>query len=321
MVVNFSEEWKELEKAMGQRPLFSGTIHENRKILAELETGKPAFPGEPESVKTSDVEVKSKDGAIIKLRTYYPLNGTYGPLPIGFYSHSGGNCIGDIETDDHFLRSLCTAVPAVLVQVEYRLAPENKWPKMFEDAIAGLDWTRSNIEKLGGDSQKFFVIGDSSGGGLAASLSLWDRDSGHNSLKGQVLIQPNVISRSKIPSDKLHLFESFLRVGEDAAFINDKSMEKCWDAYNPVDNKLDNYIFPYLHPTHTNLPKAFVTLNSEDVLRDDAYQYAKLLEENGTEVETKEFIGYPHSFFRLPQLQATLDWFDVVNQGIDFVLN
>lgn len=321
MVVNFSEEWKELEKGLGQRPLFSGTVDDFRKTFGQVGSADPPFPGEPGNVKTTDEEVKSEDGTSIKLRTYYPLNGTYGSLPVGFHAHGGGYCLGDIEMDDHFLRSLCTALPAVLVQVEYRLAPESKWPKMFEDGIAGFEWTLANIEKLGGDPQKFFAMGDSAGGGLAAALALRDRDLGRNSLKGQVLIQPNVIKRSQIPSERLDLFNSFVRVGADAAVVNDKTMEVFWDAYHPVDNKLDNYIFPYLHPSHKNLPKTFVTFNSEDVLRDDGYQYAKLLEENGVEVRTKEFIGVPHSFFVFPPLKATLEWFDAVKGGINYVLN
>lgn len=321
MPVNYAQDWLEVEKLLGMRPLFSGSVDEIRQQFAVVAQNpqKPDYGPAPSSVESFEYSTSSPTNPKVTLRVYKP-KGVEGPLPIGFYTHGGGLVLGNLESDDYMLRCVSQAVPAVIVQVDYRLAPETKFHGIFEDVYAGFQWTLENAEKLGGDRKRLFVAGDSSGGCLAAAVALKDRDDGTRAIRGQVLLQPNTVHHDLLPDDKKHLFTSFDRVGKDGACVNSDTLTTMWTASRP-DGEPGKYMCPYLHPDgHKDLPKAFVFFNSEDCLRDDGANYAQLLADSGVDVKTKEYVGYPHVWFTFPPLAKTREFFDDFVGAIRHVL-
>lgn len=299
MTVEFSPAWLELEKKIGYRPLLPATINEMREALTESGQ-KPDYPGaSPENVTRIDKLIKTPNNDNLRLRIYIPTK-TEQPLPLGYYTHGGGMCLNAFEPDDHLVASISSALPAIMVQVDYRLAPEHPWPAQFQDAYDGFLWTVQQTQEFGADKDSIFVTGDSAGGNLAASIALKDRDDGNHFVKGQALLQPLVVNERFLPEERKSLFTSHEENGAETAFANRDTMNLFWESYNPKGNQIDSYIFPYLHTSHKSLPPAFITYNGADVLRDHGKRYAELLSQNGNKVATKEYPGLPHCWFLFP---------------------
>ncbi|KAA8914124.1 hypothetical protein TRICI_003021 [Trichomonascus ciferrii] len=296
MPIDFSPKWLELEESLGYRPLLPATISQMRSALAEGGP-QPNYPGAiPENVEKFDKIIQTPNNNRLRLRIYIPKD-LKQPLPMGYYTHGGGMCLNAFEPDDHLVASISSALPAIMVQVDYRLAPEHPWPAQFQDAYDGFLWTVEHATEFGAHKDSIFVTGDSAGGNLAASIALKDRDVGNHFVKGQVLLQPLVVNEDFLPEERKSLFTSYDQLGLETAFVNSDTIKLFWKSYKPKDGRLDPYIFPYLHNSHKDLPPAFITYNGADVLRDHGKRYAELLSQNGNKVETKAYPGFPHCWF------------------------
>ncbi len=162
------------------------------QLLAAME-----IPPNP-NVTSEDRMVPGPDGAPdIKVRIYRPTDAT-GTLPGIYFIHGGGMILGDIDGEDAVATQICERVDAVVVSVEYRLAPEHPYPAPVEDCYAGLVWMARNASELRFDPDRLAVYGGSAGGGLTIAISMLARDRGFPALRFQMPIYPMIDDRNEI---------------------------------------------------------------------------------------------------------------------------
>jgi acetyl esterase len=175
------------------------------------------------------------------------------------------------------------------VSVDYRLAPEHKFPAGLEDCLAATEWVLAHAGELGADGSRVFVAGDSAGGAMAAVVTLLLRDKGVMGLAGQILLYP-VTAYYDPPS------ASYLEMAEGYGLTR-KGMMWFWDHYlNNKSEALDYRVAPLLASSLAGLPRAFVVTAEYDVLRDEGQAYAKRLEEAGVDVTQVFAEGMNHGF-------------------------
>jgi acetyl esterase len=167
-------------RAVGGKP----TVEALRQI--NLELGR-TLGGAPEPVAAIEDRAIDVDGRSLRVRVYRP--DSYAPLPVILYCHGGGFVWGEPEGYDFLSRALAKECGALLLALDYRLAPEHPYPAALEDVEAGLRWTFENAERLGGDADRVAIAGDSAGGTLAAVIAQRSRQSGRK-LAAQMLLYP-----------------------------------------------------------------------------------------------------------------------------------
>jgi acetyl esterase len=221
------------------------------------------------------------------------------PQPALIYFHGGGWVIGDLESHDQLCRALANAIPAIVVAVDYRLAPEHKFPAAVEDAIAATRWIAGNAERLGIDAARLAVAGDSAGGNLAAVVSLDARDRGGPRLLHQVLIYPGTDMRMGWPSLERHAQQLPLtRAGMQwfvAHYLRNDS------------DKLDWRASPLLASSLANLPPALIVTAGFDPLCDEGEAYAEALRKAKVAVALARFEGQIHGFANMGRIIADAD--------------
>ncbi|MEY2588778.1 MAG: acetyl esterase [Acidimicrobiaceae bacterium] len=247
--------------------------------------------GEPEDVDA--VESRSVPGpdGDIPVRVYRPAAAPLGdPRPILVWYHGGGWVIGDLDTADVTCRSLANATGAIVVSVDYRLAPEHRFPAAVDDCVAALEWVIAHGDELSGDPSRIAVGGDSAGGNLAAVVSLDARDKGI-ALRHQLLVYPVTDATLSQPSMEENA-ESYLLTKESMVWFVDHYLGAQGD---PKD--------PRLSPLHADelagVAPATVFTAEFDPLRDEGEAYAERLREADVPVELTRFDGMVHSFFAL----------------------
>lgn len=246
--------------------------------------------GEPEDVAAAlDRTVPGLAGEV-PVRVYQPMGEKAEGLPVVLYLHGGGFISGDLETHDPQCRMLANHVPAIVVAVNYRLAPEAPYPAAIEDCFAVLQWLVANASSIGGDARRMAVVGDSAGGNLAAVIPLMARDRGLPPLAAQVLIYP--------------MTDATLACGSliDNAFIPPFTLVDCvksWQLYLAGnEDRRDGYISPLHAKNLAGLPPALVITSEFDILADEGEAYADRLQAAGVRVEHEEFQGMIHGFFQ-----------------------
>jgi acetyl esterase len=251
------------------------------------------------------VQEAEAGGREIAVRLYRPVE-TTGTLPVVVFFHGGGFVVCTLETHDPYCRALATEAKAVVVSVDYRLAPEHKFPAGVEDALAATQWVLEHVGEFGGDGSRVFVGGDSAGGTLAAVVALLLRDKGVTGLAGQILLYP-VTAHYDPPT------ASYVEMAEGYGLTR-KGMVWFWDHYlNDKSEAKDFRAAPLMAASLSGLPRAFVVTAEYDVLRDEAQAYAKRLEEAGVEVThvfgegmNHGFAASPNEFPFLPQAKELL---------------
>ncbi|MDH3714406.1 MAG: alpha/beta hydrolase [Gammaproteobacteria bacterium] len=242
---------------------------------------------------TEDIAVPGPGGPI-PVRLYRPAD-VEGPLPVLVYYHGGGHVIGSIETHEAITRALANGASCLVASVDYRLAPESKFPAAAEDSFVALQWIAANAGKIGADATRIAVGGDSAGGNLAAVATLMAREAGEPALVLQLLVYPVTDFACNTPSyatyasgfgslqaPTMHWFrDHYLRGPGDAAD---------WRAAPLQAARLDD------------LPPACILLAQCDVLRDEGAAYAERLTAAGVPVEEVEYPGMIHGFFALAPL-------------------
>jgi acetyl esterase len=250
----------------------------------------PATDPEPVS-QVRDVRIAGPVGDVA-VRIYRPVSDD-AALPALVYAHGGGFVFCDLDSHDELCRNLANRVGAVLVSVDYRLAPENPWPAGADDLYAALRWVADNTDALGVDPQRIVVGGDSAGGNLAAVTTLMARDRGGPVLRAQVLLYPVI-------APDFHS-ESYRQFGE--GYYNPKlALQWYWDQYVPnVDDRADPYACPLVGNLH-GLPPAVVVIAGHDPLRDEGAAYADALQAAGVPVRRLAYEGGVHGFITMPML-------------------
>ncbi len=227
-------------------------------------------------------------GVEIPIRIYTPLG--RGPFPILVYFHGGGWLIGNLDTHDSVCRSLANRSGCLIVSVDYRLSPENKFPAAVEDAYAATKWVADNAARISGDAGRLAVGGDSSGGNLATVVCLLSRENRAPSIGLQVLIYP-VTDVSSLDTNSYH------RHGEGYVLTRN-SMRYYRDHYITNQEELRNpLVSPLLAENLKGLPPAFILAAEFDVLLDEVEGYARRLQEAGVSVQFSLFNGLIHGFF------------------------
>ncbi|MBB3603720.1 acetyl esterase [Mycolicibacterium sp. BK556] len=271
----------------GFPPVHTMTGPEARAVIRSRFVANP----NPEAVSHVADHRVDVGGDTVGVRVYRPSASA--PLPILVYAHGGGFVFCDLDSHDGLCRSLANLVPAIVVSVDYRLAPEHRWPTAAEDVLAVSRWAAAHAPELGGDAGRIAVGGDSAGGNLAAVTTLMARDRGGPTIAAQLLVYPVI--------DADFDTESYQRFGR--GFYNPRlALQWYWDQYVPdVGDRRDPYAAP-LHGNLSGLPPAVVVIAGHDPLRDEGIAYADALTAAGVSTTRCVFDGGIHGFMTMPML-------------------
>jgi acetyl esterase len=232
-------------------------------------------------------------------RLYAPSDAV---LPVMLYLHGGGFTIGDLETHDSLCRQLSIRSGAAVLALDYRLAPEHRFPAAVDDAWAALAWLHDRADALGLDGSRLAVGGDSAGGTLAAGCAFFARDRGLP-LALQLLITPGTDAHASHDSHR-RFAEGFL--------LDAKSIEWFFDHYIAADQRTDWRFAPLHADDHADLAPAAVLLAEADPLVDEGLAYADVLRTAGVPVQLELARGVTHDFIKmgrsLPEAIAAMDF-------------
>ncbi|HTR64085.1 MAG TPA: alpha/beta hydrolase [Candidatus Binataceae bacterium] len=224
----------------------------------------------------------------IPVRIYTPSGA--GPFPMLVFYHGGGWTIGDLDTHDAACRSLTNGARCVTVSVDYRLAPENKFPAAVDDCYAATVWAAEHAKELGADPGRIAVGGDSAGGNLSAAISILARDRGKPAIKFQLLIYPATDGALDTYSHKT--FREY--------FLTDEAVRYLWGCYlRDEADKKDPLASPALARSHKGLPPALIITAEFDPLRDEGEAYGEKLRAAGVPVSVTRYDGMIHGFFTM----------------------
>ncbi|WP_135453868.1 alpha/beta hydrolase [Mycobacterium sp. DL99] len=232
-------------------------------------------------------------GGDIPVRIYWPETSSDAPAPMVVFAHGGGFVFCDLDTHDDLCRSLSNGIGAAVVSVDYRLAPESRWPAAADDVYAALCWVARNADELGGDASKIVVAGDSAGGNLAAVTTILARDRGGPDIACQALLYP--VTAADFDTESYRRFET--------GFYNTRAaMAWYWDQYVPdADDRAHPHASP-LRADLSGLPPAVVITAGFDPLHSEGEGYAEALAAQGVPVAHRSFSGAIHGFMTMPAL-------------------
>lgn len=249
------------------------------------------YPAEP-MAKVWDEQIPMRDGTPIPIRVYQGVEGE--SLPLIVFYHGGGFVTRSIETHDKACRRIAKQNQAVVVSVGYRLAPEFKFPIPVYDCYDACCWAAEQAERLGGDSNKLVVMGDSAGGNLATVTTILARDNGSPKISAQVLIYPTVDGRLISPT-----IDQFA----DGYLLTKPLMQWFVDHYKKTVEDVENPLMsPILTESLADLPPAYISTAEYDPLKGEGADYAKRLEAEGNTVFYKDYKGTIHAFLNLPKV-------------------
>ena len=227
-------------------------------------------------------------GGDLKLRVYRPLG--QGPFPLLVFFHGSGFVLCSLDTHDGMCRNLCAGAQCVVVSVDYRLAPEHKFPAGLNDCVFATSWVSEHAAELGGDAGRIIVGGDSAGGNLAAATALRIRDEGGPPLLGQLLIYP--VTDYHTPGTPSYSENA------DGYGLTRDTMVWFWDHYLSDPAKAaEPYASPLRARDLSRLPAALVVTAEYDPLRDEGEYYTAKLRAAGTAATTSRWDGMNHGFF------------------------
>lgn len=255
-----------------------------RRAAAEAMSEADPVPPNP-NVTIEDRTVPGPDGAPdITVRIYRPVQAN-GTLPCVYYIHGGGMILGTAAREDVSASRICEHVGAVVVSVEYRLAPEHPHPAPLEDCYAGLAWTVDHAVELGIDPQRLALYGGSAGGGLVLATSLLARDRGFPALRFQMSIYPMIDDRNETPSSQEI---TDIGVWDRAGNI------QAW-AWYLGGAEPDQYAAPARAEDLSGLPPTFIDVGTVDLFRDEDITFAQRLMQAGVPTELHTSVGSYHA--------------------------
>jgi acetyl esterase len=272
--------------ALGGAPASDEMLEQARDGLALLHASGAGAPEDVYAIGDLDA-----DGVPVRVYRPSPDDG----LPVVVYLHGGGWTIGSVDVYDPITRALANAAHAIVVSVEYRLAPEHPYPEPLDDCWTALEWVTKTTSMFEGDPHRIAIAGDSAGGNLAAVCALMARDAGLP-LALQVLIYP--------ATDAGMTSISYADNGE-GYLLEAKQMQWFYDCYTRGGADIaDWHVSPLRAPDVAGVAPALVITAEFDPLRDEGEAYANRLADAGVPVEQTRYNGTVHAFCALP---AVLD--------------
>ena len=247
----------------------------------------------PQMARVEEHTIERPDGSF-QVRVLVPIEP---PAGVIVYYHGGGWVVGSIDESDTLGRKLAERTSCAVVLVDYRLAPEHRYPVAVDDSYAALEWTAAHIDEIAGGDVPLFVAGDSAGGNLSAVMAIRARDRNGPKIAMQILVYPVTDANFDRPS---------YTDPENQLFLTRDSMIWFFDHYIPDAARRTE---PEASPLHTEdlsgLPPAVVLTAEHDPLRDEGEEYARRLEEAGVEVDLQRHKGQMHAFFALLMLPGS----------------
>lgn len=263
---------------------------------AEVRASIKASRRPPRPVPVARVEerlIPGPDGdASLPVRIYFPFGaGESGQLrPVLVYFHGGGFVLCDLDSHDSCCRLLANGVGAVVVSVDYRLAPEFPFPAAVHDAWAATEWVADHVDELGGDPARLVIAGDSAGGNLAAVVAMLARDRGGPEIAFQVLIYPVVDQRRKSSTASKHTRNGVL---------TGSHMQWFTEQYLGRDGDRTNVLASPILGDFAGLPPAHVVTGALDPLCEEGEDFAGRLRGAGVTATVRRYDGGFHGFFNL----------------------
>jgi len=242
-----------------------------------------------------DLRIPTRDGATIRARLYQAVEPSWAePAPALIYYHGGGFTVGSVDTHDALCRMFARDGKCAVLSVDYRLAPEHKFPTAVNDAFDALVWLHAHAAEFGIDAGRLAVGGDSAGGTLATVCAVLARDAGI-ALSLQLLIYPGTTGYQETDSHS-RLADGFLLSGETIQWFFDQYVREASDRddwrFAPLDGKRGA-------PEFGGLAPAWVATAEYDPLSDEGDAYAKKLRDHGNEVTLRRYPGMIHEFFKM----------------------
>jgi acetyl esterase len=277
--------------AAGAKPLHESTPEEARALGAAL--AALAGPA-PEMARVEEHRVRVSDGTV-PVRVLVPLQPVRGVI---VYYHGGGWVLGNIDEYDTMARKLAERTSCAVVLVEYRLAPEHRYPTAVDDSYAALEWAGEHLSEIAGkEDVPLIVAGDSAGGNLAAVMAVRTRDRSGPPIAMQVLIYPVTDADFDRPS---------YVEPENQLLLTREAMIWFWDHYAPDPaHRAEPDASPLRATDLSHLPPAVVLTAEHDVLRDEGEAFAERLSAAGVPVDFKRHAGQTHGFFTLLMLPGS----------------
>jgi len=260
-----------------------------RRGMPESRVTDLIFGKTPPGVAVTNRSVPGPDGDI-PVRVYRPVRSAAGPRPLVVYYHGGGFVFGYLRMGDWLCGQVASRVGAVVVSVDYRLAPVHRFPAAVEDSYAALAWAAANSAGEVGAGGPLGVMGESAGGTLSAVMCLLARERGGPAISHQALIYP----ATDMTAERENVQMPFLSSDEMAAYRR-MYLGPDGDPANP-------WASPLLAKDHEGLPPALIQVAEHDPLRDDGMRYAAALRAAGVPVRVTEYVGMPHGFMNFPGL-------------------
>jgi acetyl esterase len=267
----------------GAKPLHEMTPEEARGFGGAL---RELYGPGPEMARVEDVTIPAPHGGV-PARVFTPHGD---PRAVIIYYHGGGWVIGALDEFDTLGRQLAEKSSSTVVLVDYRLAPEHRYPAAVEDAYTALEWVADAVGRLARDGAPLVVMGDSAGGNLAAIVAQRARDGGPR-IAAQVLVYPVT---------DCDLDNASYRDPENQLLLSRDSMVWFWDHYTPdASCRTEPGASPLRSEDLSGLPPAIVLTAEHDVLRDEGEAYAEKLRAAGVPVESRRLDGQMHGFFTM----------------------
>lgn len=236
-----------------------------------------------------DTTIPGRSGPGIRVRCYQPR--AEQPCGTLVYFHGGGWTLGSIESHEPVCRVLARAAGCLIISVDYRLAPDHKFPAALHDCLAVTRWAFRNCRRLG-SPRKVAIGGDSAGGNLAAAVALWNRDTSGPAALCQLLVCPAV-------GDPRSQSASYRAFGS-GYFLTASDMLWFWQNYSSsADDERNPYALPLEAREFSGLPPAIILTAEYDPLRDDGERYAEKLRDAGVPVFLKRYDGAFHGFWNM----------------------
>ena len=249
-------------------------------------------PDQPEPVAEVAERVLPGPGSDLPVRIYRPVATSGAEAPIVVFAHGGGFVFCDLDTHDGICRAMANGVGAIVISVDYRLAPETRWPAAAEDVYAVVAWAADHAAELGGDAGRIVVAGDSAGGNLAAVTALIARERGGPALAAQLLLYP--VIAVDFETDSYREFAT-------GHFNTRAAMQWYWDQYVAVEDRDHPHASP-LRAELAGLPPAVVVTAGCDPLRSEGDAFADALAAEGVRVNHRRYDGAIHGFMTMGML-------------------